>query len=159
MPPVQAHQPTSPPSPRPSPLPSYPLPPTPVPPPTHTPSQAAGVGPVAELAAGVKTLQAALADIHHEGDAKKKAEKARVLRLETMIAIREVRRALLCRPSPHSLPHPSRIVRQVRRALFFILFCFLFTLLPHPPPFPAALYSSNCFVTTFHPHPAFLNSQ
>jgi len=51
--------------------------------------KAAGVGPVAELAAAVKTLQSALSDIHHEEDARKKADKARTLRLETMISIRE----------------------------------------------------------------------
>jgi len=51
--------------------------------------KAAGVGPVAELAAAVKTLQSALSDIHHEEDARKRADKARTLRLETMISIRE----------------------------------------------------------------------
>jgi glutamine synthetase len=52
--------------------------------------KAAGVGPLSELQAAVTTIREALADIHHTGDTVAKATKARTLRLETMIAIREV---------------------------------------------------------------------
>jgi len=48
-----------------------------------------GVGPLEDLYAGVVTLKNALAEIHHAGDEKAKAELARTLRLETMINIRE----------------------------------------------------------------------
>ena len=47
------------------------------------------VGPVAELKTAVATLKKDLAAIHHEGDAKKKADMARTLRLDTMIEIRK----------------------------------------------------------------------
>jgi glutamine synthetase len=38
----------------------------------------------------VKTLQAALGEVHHAGDEKTRATLARTLRLETMISIREI---------------------------------------------------------------------
>jgi glutamine synthetase len=51
--------------------------------------KAAGVGPLADLEAAVKTLKSAVAAIHAADDNTKQAELARVLRLETMISIRE----------------------------------------------------------------------
>jgi glutamine synthetase len=51
--------------------------------------KAAQVGPLAELYAAVETLKAEMAVIHHEADARKKADLARTLRLETMIKIRD----------------------------------------------------------------------
>lgn len=52
--------------------------------------KAAGVGPLDELAAAVTTLKSAVAEIHSAETSMSKAELARVLRLETMIDIREV---------------------------------------------------------------------
>eukprot|EP00617_Octactis_speculum_P017795 CAMPEP_0185753180 /NCGR_PEP_ID=MMETSP1174-20130828/11904_1 /TAXON_ID=35687 /ORGANISM="Dictyocha speculum, Strain CCMP1381" /LENGTH=694 /DNA_ID=CAMNT_0028430903 /DNA_START=80 /DNA_END=2164 /DNA_ORIENTATION=- len=49
----------------------------------------AEVGPLADLEAAVVTLKAAIADIHGEEDEYTKADKARNLRLETMVSIRE----------------------------------------------------------------------
>merc|ERR1711871_1749479 len=51
--------------------------------------KAAGVGPLDELHVAVDTLKAALKDIHDANTSVTKAELARVLRLETMINIRE----------------------------------------------------------------------
>merc|ERR1711871_376192 len=51
--------------------------------------KAAGVGPLDELHVAVDTLKAALKDIHNANTSVTKAELARVLRLETMINIRE----------------------------------------------------------------------
>jgi len=51
--------------------------------------KAAQVGPLPELSLAVLTLQNALAELHHLGDLKEKASKARVLRLETMLQVRE----------------------------------------------------------------------
>uniref|UniRef100_A0A7S4A8V0 GS catalytic domain-containing protein n=1 Tax=Pseudo-nitzschia australis TaxID=44445 RepID=A0A7S4A8V0_9STRA len=48
-----------------------------------------GVGPLDELAAAVTTIKAAVAEIHAAETSMEKAELARVLRLETMIDIRE----------------------------------------------------------------------
>uniref|UniRef100_A0A7R9WNK5 GS catalytic domain-containing protein n=1 Tax=Craspedostauros australis TaxID=1486917 RepID=A0A7R9WNK5_9STRA len=50
----------------------------------------ASVGPLAELEAAVKTIEAAVAEIHAAESSLEKARLARVLRLETMIDIREV---------------------------------------------------------------------
>lgn len=52
--------------------------------------KAAGVGPLDDLAAAVKTLKAAVAEIHAAETSYEKAQLARVLRLETMIDIRAV---------------------------------------------------------------------
>jgi len=49
----------------------------------------AGVGPLNELAASVSTLKAAIAEIHRAESSMDKAELGRVLRLETMVEIRE----------------------------------------------------------------------
>lgn len=49
----------------------------------------AEVGPLVELQAAVGVLKAAVEEIHHTEDDKTKAEMARRLRLETMIAVRE----------------------------------------------------------------------
>jgi glutamine synthetase len=51
--------------------------------------RAAGIGPLAELQAGVVTLQNSLDAIHHLSD-EEKAQASRVLRLETMIDVRKV---------------------------------------------------------------------
>ena len=48
----------------------------------------ANVGPLSEIQAAVTHLKDALADIHHETDEIEKANKARTLRLETMVDIR-----------------------------------------------------------------------
>lgn len=45
---------------------------------------------IVPLQASVKTLQAALGEVHHAGDEKTRATLARTLRLETMISIREI---------------------------------------------------------------------
>lgn len=50
----------------------------------------AGIGPLAELEKSVITLKKAVAEIHATEDSATKAELSRVLRLETMIDIREV---------------------------------------------------------------------
>jgi len=50
----------------------------------------ANVGPIAELYTQVQILQDAMASFHAEGDAKKKAELARVIRMETMMTARVV---------------------------------------------------------------------
>lgn len=50
----------------------------------------AGVGPLADLEACVPTLKAALADIHAAESSYDKAKLARVLRLETMVDMRDV---------------------------------------------------------------------
>jgi len=50
--------------------------------------KAAGAGPLAELEAAADTLTGALAEIHGAGDTYEKAQLARVLRLETMDAVR-----------------------------------------------------------------------
>lgn len=50
----------------------------------------AGVGPLAELQASIPKLKAAIAGIHHAETPYEKAKLARVLRLETMIEIREI---------------------------------------------------------------------
>jgi glutamine synthetase len=50
----------------------------------------AGVGSVKDLEGAVHTLQKAVSDIHHTNDDVQKAQKARVLRLDTMIKIREL---------------------------------------------------------------------
>lgn len=52
--------------------------------------KAAGVGPLKELEASVPKLKASLAKIHHAETTEAKAQYARVLRLETMIEIREI---------------------------------------------------------------------
>ena len=52
--------------------------------------KAAGVGPLAELVQAVGTLKKAWEEVHHTSDEKTKATLARTLRLETMLAIREV---------------------------------------------------------------------
>jgi glutamine synthetase len=52
--------------------------------------KAAGVGPLAELEKAVDTLKQAIAGVHAAGSSYEKASLARVLRLETMIDIREV---------------------------------------------------------------------
>ena len=52
--------------------------------------KAAGTGPLSELEAAVATLKAAVAEIHAADTSMAKAELARVLRLETMIDIRDV---------------------------------------------------------------------
>lgn len=49
-----------------------------------------GVGPLDELEGAVRTLQSALAAVHHESNEKAKADLARVLRLETMIQVRAI---------------------------------------------------------------------
>jgi len=49
----------------------------------------AEVGPLADLETAVGTLKAAIADIHAEEDEYTKADKARNLRLETMVSIRD----------------------------------------------------------------------
>ena len=59
------------------------------------PSCQVSVGPkfgplISQLEGAVGTLQKALHEIHHEGDVVSQAKLARVLRLETMIAIREI---------------------------------------------------------------------
>lgn len=51
--------------------------------------KAAGAGPLAELEACVPKLQAAVAEIHAAGSALEQAKLARVLRLETMVEMRE----------------------------------------------------------------------
>mmetsp|Transcript_19699 Transcript_19699/g.17879 ORF Transcript_19699/g.17879 Transcript_19699/m.17879 type:complete len:698 (-) Transcript_19699:137-2230(-) len=50
---------------------------------------AAGVGPLSDLKASVGVLEKALAEIHHTENEVDKAKLARVLRLETMIKVRE----------------------------------------------------------------------
>ena len=50
----------------------------------------AGVGPLAELQASIPKLKAAIGGIHHAETPYEKAKLARVLRLETMIEIREI---------------------------------------------------------------------
>ena len=52
--------------------------------------KAGSVGPVDELTAAVATLKTALAEIHAAETSYEKAQLARVLRLETMIDIRDV---------------------------------------------------------------------
>ena len=52
--------------------------------------KAAGVGPLSELEAAVGTIKDALAEIHAADTSYKKAQLARVLRLETMIDIRAI---------------------------------------------------------------------
>merc|ERR1712136_529693 len=52
--------------------------------------KAAGAGPLSELEAAVKTIEGAMAEIHAAEDSYEKAKLARVLRLETMIDIRDV---------------------------------------------------------------------
>ena len=52
--------------------------------------KAAGVGPLAELEAQIPVLKAALAEIHAAESSHEKAKLARVLRLETMVDMREV---------------------------------------------------------------------
>lgn len=52
--------------------------------------KAAGVGPLSELEAAVGTIKDAMAEIHAADSSYKKAQLARVLRLETMIDIRAV---------------------------------------------------------------------
>jgi glutamine synthetase len=52
--------------------------------------KAAGIGPLAELEASIPKLKEAVAAIHAAETALEKARLARVLRLETMIDIREV---------------------------------------------------------------------
>lgn len=52
--------------------------------------KAAGVGPLSDLQAAVPKLHAALKDIHHAGSPYEKAKLARILRLETMLGVREV---------------------------------------------------------------------
>merc|ERR1712151_1040081 len=49
----------------------------------------AGVGPLAELESGVTTLRRAIATLHNAKNSYEKAKLARVLRLETMVDIRE----------------------------------------------------------------------
>mmetsp|Transcript_22511 Transcript_22511/g.32282 ORF Transcript_22511/g.32282 Transcript_22511/m.32282 type:complete len:711 (-) Transcript_22511:175-2307(-) len=51
--------------------------------------KAAGVGPLAELESAVTTIKGAVSDIHAAPNALESARLARVLRLETMISIRE----------------------------------------------------------------------
>ena len=52
--------------------------------------KAAGVGPLDELHSSVATLKSAVAEIHAAETSYEKAQLSRVLRLETMIDIREV---------------------------------------------------------------------
>ena len=52
--------------------------------------KAAGVGPLDDLTAAVTTLKAAVAEIHDADTSYEKAQLSRVLRLETMIDIRDV---------------------------------------------------------------------
>jgi len=52
--------------------------------------KAAGVGPLSDLEAAVKTLEGGISEIHAAEESFDKAKLARVLRLETMIDIREV---------------------------------------------------------------------
>jgi len=52
--------------------------------------KAAGVGPLSDLQDAVGTLKAAISEIHAAEDSYKKAQLARVLRLETMIDIRAI---------------------------------------------------------------------
>jgi glutamine synthetase len=52
--------------------------------------KAAGVGPLSDLEAAIGTIKGALAEIHAADSSYKKAQLARVLRLETMIDIRAV---------------------------------------------------------------------
>jgi len=52
--------------------------------------KSAGIGPLSDLEAAVGTIKAALAEIHAADSSYKKAQLARVLRLETMIDIRAV---------------------------------------------------------------------
>jgi len=52
--------------------------------------KAAGIGPVAELQACIPTLKEAMAEIHAAETAYEKATLARVLRLETMVEMREI---------------------------------------------------------------------
>lgn len=52
--------------------------------------KAAGVGPLSDLQAAVPKLQKALHDIHHAASPYEKAKLARVLRLETMLEVRDV---------------------------------------------------------------------
>lgn len=51
--------------------------------------KSAGVGPLAELQADLDRLKNALAELHHIDDIAERAQKARVLRLETMVDIRK----------------------------------------------------------------------
>jgi len=51
--------------------------------------KAAQVGPLSELSMAVVTLKKALDELHHTDDLKLKASKARILRLETMLQVRE----------------------------------------------------------------------
>ena len=52
--------------------------------------KAAGVGPMSDLEAAVSTLKSAVAAIHAAESSGDKAELSRVLRLETMVELREV---------------------------------------------------------------------
>lgn len=52
--------------------------------------KAAGIGPLSDLEAAVNTIQSAVSEIHAAEGSYEKAKLARVLRLETMITIREV---------------------------------------------------------------------
>jgi len=52
--------------------------------------KSAGIGPLSDLEAAVGTIKAAMAEIHSADSSYKKAQLARVLRLETMIDIRAV---------------------------------------------------------------------
>lgn len=52
--------------------------------------KSAGVGPLSDLETAVTSIESAMAAIHAEEDSYEKAKLARVLRLETMIDIREV---------------------------------------------------------------------
>ena len=50
----------------------------------------AGAGPVKALEKGIKTLENSLSEIHNASDEVAAAEQARVLRLDTMVKVREV---------------------------------------------------------------------
>ncbi len=79
---------------------------------------AAGKGPLAELEAAVDTLKAALKEIHDTEDSYEKAKLARVLRLETMVELREV-----CDAAEEIVPDNLWTVATYKELLFLDSHC------------------------------------
>jgi glutamine synthetase len=73
----------------------------------------AGIGPLAELEAAIPTLKNAIAAIHAAGTSLEKARLARVLRLETMIDIREV-----CDAAEETVPADMWTLATYKELLF-----------------------------------------
>jgi len=75
--------------------------------------RSSGVGPAHELTQAVVTLKDGLKTMHHASDEKTKAELARVLRLETMIKVREV-----CDAAEEVVPYDHWSLATYKELLF-----------------------------------------